>query len=83
MKRKVLAAGMLSAIGLCGRLWLGVYHHDEFIDSYLFIKHRPTFKWTFYSPRGQSDLYLEELSAAEQQEERHFEEFVRAHGMSR
>lgn len=65
------------------RLFLGVYSHDEFGGNHLFIKHRPVWKWSFYSPSGMTDLQLEDLSPEKQYEERMFQEFVWEQGLSR
>ncbi len=66
------------------RLWLGVYEHDEFPgEGGLFYKHRPTLKWQFYSPRGMSDLKLEEMTPEKRKEQLLFNEFVRDRGYSR
>ncbi|MWB95099.1 hypothetical protein GON26_12070 [Flavobacterium sp. GA093] len=65
------------------RLFFGVYDHDEFAESHLFIKHRPTLKWKFYSPQGMSDLKFEELSEEKQNEQKYFNEFVLDQGLSR
>lgn len=58
------------------RLFCGVYVHDEFGDEALFIKHRPTWKWKFYSPVGMSDLKMEDLTPEQQTEQEYFDEFV-------
>lgn len=44
------------------RFFCGVYVHDEFNEEHFFIKHKPTWKWKFYSPRGMSDLKFEEMT---------------------
>jgi hypothetical protein len=67
---------------LC-RFWVGLYHHDEFAETHLFLKHRPTWKWMFYSPKGQSNLRIQDLSPEEQTEQKLFDEFVYSQGMSR
>ncbi|MBF4486738.1 hypothetical protein [Flavobacterium sp. CSZ] len=65
------------------RLFLGVYEHDEFAESHLFVKHRPTWKWKFYSPQGMSDTKLEELTEEKQIEQKYFNEFITDQGLSR
>jgi hypothetical protein len=52
MKKKVVILISAFAAVLIVRLFLGVYEHDEFAESHLFVKHRPTWKWKFYSPQG-------------------------------
>lgn len=58
--------------------WLmtGIYADDEFYEHTLFCKYRPTFKVYFFSPRGQSDLKIKDLSIDKQYEELAFKEFV-------
>ena len=65
------------------RLFFGVYIHDEFGDPYIFIKHRPTWKWKFYSPLGMSDLDINDLSETKKLEQLLFNEFIRDQGLSR
>jgi len=69
------------ALGI--RLFSGIYIHDEFGEKHFFIKHRPTWKWRFYSPIGLSDLKFEELSREAQKEQLFFNEFIRDRGLSR
>ena len=64
-------------------MFFGVYVHDEFYNECLFIKHRPTWKWKFYSPFGMSDLTMEDLTEEEKKEQLLFYEFVRDQGLSR
>jgi hypothetical protein len=74
----------LTIIGIGIRLKFGVYSHDEFIwEKHLFIKHRITWKWHFYSPVGMSDLTIDERAAEIKEEEILFDEFVRSRGLSR
>lgn len=65
------------------RFFCGVYTHDEFCDDYFFIKHRPVWKWSFYSPIGMSDTKMEELSKEEQIEQKYFNEFVTEQGLNK
>ena len=83
MKKWLLILGFLTFAAVAGRFWLGVYIHDEFFEKHLFIKHRPTWKWKFYSPIGMSDKTMDDLSPEQQVEQRLFDEFVRDRGMSR
>jgi hypothetical protein len=57
-------------------LFTGLFRDDEFYELSIFGKQRPTFKIYFYSPTGQSDLTLKDLSPDKQYEERAFQEFV-------
>ncbi len=83
MKKKVLVLIAAFAIVLIIRLFFGVYEHDEFAESHLFVKHRPTWKWKFYSPQGMSDTKIEELSEEKQTEQKYFNEFIRDQDLSR
>lgn len=82
-KTIILTSISLSVLVIIARLFLGVYSHDEFGGTHLFIKHRSVWKWSFYSPTGMSDLQLEDLSPEKQYEERMFQEFVWEQGLSR
>ncbi|WP_347050703.1 hypothetical protein [Flavobacterium olei] len=83
MRKKISIAIFTFVLFLSIRLFCGVYVHDEFADNHFFIKHRPTLKWRFYSPKGMSDMKVEELSKNEQIEQKYFNEFVRDQGLSR
>lgn len=75
---KYVLSGAL--ILLAGWLFLGVYEHREFADKYLFLKHRPTFKFYFYAPLGESDGTLNDLDPELRYEEMMFQEFVEGRG---
>ncbi|MNF89356.1 hypothetical protein D3C87_1296570 [compost metagenome] len=82
--KKIIAIGIfIFAIVFTIRLFCGIYIHDEFGERHFFIKHRPTWKWEFYSPLGMSDNKIEELSEENQIEQKYFNEFVRDQGLSR
>lgn len=83
MSRRVYASAAVLILLVLGRLFLGVYQHDEFGEDVLFIKHRQVWKWHFHSPIGMSDRTLEELPPAAQQEQCYFNEFVKGQGLSR
>ncbi len=57
-------------------LFVGIFRDSEFYEPSIFTKYRPTFKVFFYTPIGESDLKVEELSASKQSEEVAFQEFV-------
>lgn len=82
MKRIVLVILLILSIAIGIRFWFGVYIHDEFGDTEIFIKHKPTWKWKFYSPINMSDLKLEDLSKDKKEEQQLFDEFVRNQGLS-
>ncbi|MET3026238.1 hypothetical protein ABXT06_06150 [Flavobacterium sp. UW10123] len=81
MKRKTVIFILIIVVAV--RLFCGVYAHDEFGGTNFFIKHRPTWKWSFYSPFGMSDKKMEDLSKEEQIEQKYFNEFVLDQGLSR
>jgi len=76
MKKNVTVGIFIFAIILSIRVFCGVYVHDEFAERHFFIKHRPTWKWLFYSPIGMSDKKLGDLSEEEQIEQKYFNEFI-------
>lgn len=77
MNKKYEIAVTISII-LCFavRLFCGVFEHDEFGNDVYFIKHKPTWKWRFYSPQGESDLDPSQMTPAQQKEQLLFDEFV-------
>lgn len=77
MTNKILIVSLLILLTITFRLFFGVYEDDEFAEKSLFIKHRPTWKWEFYSPIGMSDLSLNDLTKEEQTEEEYYDEFLR------
>lgn len=84
MKHKLPILGISIFIFLIiGRLFCGVYIHDEFADRIFFFKHKPTWKWKFYSPQGMSDTKFEELTPDQQIEQKYFDEYVTQQGLSR
>lgn len=83
MKKNIIIIISIALIGLLTRLYCGVYIHDEFAEENFFIKYRPTWKWKFYSPIGQSDLKLHDLTLEKQIEQKYFNEFVRNQSLSK
>ncbi|WP_286969384.1 MULTISPECIES: hypothetical protein [unclassified Flavobacterium] len=83
MKKKIAIGTFIFSTVLIIRLFCGVYIHDEFAEKHLFIKYKPTWKWTFYSPIRMSDTKIEELSKEEQIEQQYFNEFIKDKGLSR
>jgi hypothetical protein len=63
--------------------WVGPYHHDEFATTYLFMKHRPIWKWSCYSPIGRSDAIVDDLRIKQREEQQLFEESVSSRGLSK
>jgi len=84
MKCKLLVIGIsIFLLLIIGRLFCGVYVHDEFGDRIFFLKHKPTWKWKFYSPQGMSDIRFEKLNSEQQIEQKYFDEYVTQQGISR
>ena len=77
MNKKVLIGTLTITFILLFRLFVGMKVDDEFGERDLFLKHRPTWKWKFYSPIRMSDLKIEDLSKEKQIEEKYYEEFIR------
>lgn len=77
MNKKVVLGTLTITFILLFRLFVGMKVNEEFCEKELFLKHRPTWKWKFYSPIGMSDLKLKDLSKEKQVEEKYYEEFVR------
>ena len=77
MRKKIFIGIFILTTSVLVRLFFGVYLDDEFGDKNLFMKHRPTWKWRFYTPIGMSDLKIEDLSNEKQIEEKYYDEFVR------
>ena len=74
--RGKLIAGVLALLLLPTWLFLGIFQDREFAVFYLFTKHRPSLKFYFYAPIGESDKRLEDLPASQQYEEKAFDEFI-------
>jgi hypothetical protein len=83
MKKGISVAILIFTIFFTIRFFCGIYIQDEFGEKHIFIKHRPSWKWVFYSPIGMSDNKIEELSQEEQTEQKYFNEFVKDQGLSR
>jgi hypothetical protein len=83
MNRKSILLLFIAAVVIGIRFYTGVYIHDEFGSKHFFIKHRPIWKWTFYSPIGMSDKNINDLSDTEKLEQKLFDEFITKQGMSR
>ena len=63
-------------IALVVRLFCGIYIHDEYKEQNLFIKHKPSWKWKFYSPSGMSELKFEEMTEEQKAEQKYWDEFI-------
>ncbi len=82
MRRKLwkYVAAALPLLFLMGWLFLGVYTEREFGDHHLFLKHRPTFKLSFYAPLGESDYTLNDLDPDRAHEEVMYRQYVEEGG---
>jgi len=82
MRRKIIAIVLIITFGIVARFWIGIYEHNEFSSTHIFLKHRPIWKWCFYSPIGMGEL--DKLTTPEQRnEQRLFDEFITQKGLSR
>ncbi len=79
--KKILSLIIVLTLGISIRFYTGVYIHDEFGSKHFFIKHRPIWKWTFYSPIGMSDKNINDLSDTEKLEQKLFDEFITKQGI--
>jgi len=62
-------------------LFCGISRDSEFYEPTIFVKHRPTFKIHFYTPTGESDMTLSDLSEEGKKEELLYKEFVQDQGV--
>ena len=76
-KRKIKFLVIINLV-LCFavRFFCGVFEHDEFDEDIYFIKYKPTWKWRFYSPRGMSDLELNQMTNEQKYEQKMFDKYV-------
>ena len=72
-----LALFFVTIFALLFRLFGGIYVHDEFAEKNFFIKHRPTWKWKFSSPRGMSDLDFDDMTEEQKTEQNYWDEFIK------
>ena len=61
IKKKKIAFSVIIVLIIL-KLFGGIYEDDEFEEKYFFIKNKPSFKTYFYSPRGMSDMTIEQMS---------------------
>jgi hypothetical protein len=57
-------------------LFCGISRDSEFYEPTIFVKHRPTTKIYFYTPIGESDMNLSDLSEGGKKEELLYREFI-------
>lgn len=82
MKKRIIIGLAGTTLLLVMALFVGVFHEREWPDDiYVFIKHRPSFKMVFQSPKGEASGSA--LSSVETEQERLYVEFVEKRGGSR
>lgn len=67
----VLCILLIGMISFCG-----VYRDDEFGQKKFFIKHKPSAKLFFYSPRAMGDATLEDMLPQQKAEQILYDEYV-------
>ncbi len=78
MKKKQITAYFSLLFLLLVWLFCGFFESSEFAGEWhFFVKYKPTFKLIFYSPVGESDMKLADLTPEQRIEERYFEEYVK------
>lgn len=75
VKKKKIAFSVIIVLIIL-KLFGGIYEDDEFEEKYFFIKNKPSFKTYFYSPRGMSDMTIEQMSENQKNEQMLYDEFV-------
>lgn len=73
---KVRIIVLIIGVLLISKYWIGIYAHPEFGDKTIFVKHRAIWKTFFYSPIGESNIKLTDLSIEKQEEQLLFNEFI-------
>lgn len=73
-KKFLLGIGIITLLTTI--LFCGIARDSEFYEPTIFVKHRPTLKFHFYTPIGESDLKLEDLTEDKKREELLYQEFV-------
>lgn len=56
--------------------FIGIKYDTEFYEPEFFFKHKPNLKIEYFSPVGESDLALEDLSGSRKKAEVDYREFV-------
>ena len=62
-------------------LFCGIARDPEFYEPTIFVKYRPTLKVHFYTPIGESDMTLSDLTEDKKREEMLYQEFVENQGV--
>jgi hypothetical protein len=84
-RNRIVLGILLAVAALTVWLFVGIYRDREWSDLHVFLKHRPSFKVSFYSPLGEADpssIPGQEgyMSPREEIEEQAYTEFVEKHG---
>lgn len=74
--KKILAIIPIG-IALILILFIGIKQHPELNEHSVIIKHRPSLSFVFYSPIGNTDKTMAELSPKEKKEELLYREFIK------
>ncbi len=74
--KKILAI-IYIVIGFILISFIGIKYHPEYEERFVIVKYKPSLHFVFYSPIGDSDLTLEELSPVLKKEELLYREFVK------
>jgi hypothetical protein len=76
-----IAFGAILLLLMAGWLSFGVFSDREFGELYVFVKHKPSLRFYFYSPMGESDYPpLSRYTPAQRTAEMAFREFVERKG---
>jgi hypothetical protein len=70
----LLSFGLIALVATI--LFCGIARDPEFYEPTIFVKYRPTIKLHFYTPIGESDLKIEDLSQEKRREELLYRDFV-------
>ncbi len=75
MKIYKKSIGVLLGLFLLIRFFGGIFTDNEFNEVYFFIKNKPNWKFSFYSPAGLDDF--KELNTKEQYEQKMYDYYVK------
>ena len=79
MKKRIISVLLLTVV-LGVWLFMGVFQHREYGTYNLFLKNRPSLRFYFYSPIGESDRTIESFSPWTQRSERAYIDLVEKKG---
>lgn len=75
MKKLLLLLNIL--VGLFLISMIGIKYHPEYNERTVIVKHRPSLDFVFYSPIGDTDKTLEDLSHKEQKQELLYRTYIK------